>query len=260
MFINISDTKQIFLGRYKITIFYIEVEIMGNAFVYMFEDKNFGIKFFCVFALVSIALLVGNLQNNNSTLISIIISSLGGIITLGYFIECIKSVKTSFNKIHLPFIGINSVLVGIKASIGALLINAIAAFVSVFTLYIPTMIVALVSPALLSVFSDEYKIKSYFAFNKAAYIIREDFGKYFSTLLALIFYTTFVTTAMYLLLNKLGIKPEDLITGGQITLNIIAVSIFFAFVYTYNLYVFAFWIGDLYKMNRYDTEDEYFQR
>ncbi len=232
---------------------------MGNAFVYMFSDKTFGIKFFCIFLIVLVTLLIGNFSNNNPIMISGIIAGICGIITLGHFIECINSVKISIDKVYLPFISIKTLWVGIKASIGALLLNTITGIISIFTLYIPAITIALFSPALLSIFSDDYKIKSYFAFDKCFCIIKNDFWKYFITLLALIFYTTFITTGMFLLFNKLGIKPEDLLTSGNITLNIFTVAIFTAFVYAYNLYVFAFWIGDLYKLHRYDTEEEYFR-
>lgn len=230
---------------------------MINAFIYMFKDKTFGIKLFTVFILVTVSLIVGAIETEANMYISGIIAAIAGFLVLGHFAECIHAVKKSDDIVELPFIKPKTFVIGLKASIGAMLLNIFAGAISVFTLYIPALIVAICYPGLLSIFSDEYKMSSYFAFNKAFLIIKDDFGKYFLTLLVIIFYTTLITTAMFFILNTIGIKAGDLIANGQMTHNMFAVTVFVALFYTYNLYVFAYLIGDLYKLDKYDTDEEY---
>lgn len=230
---------------------------MANAFTYMFRDKTFGIKLFTVFVLVTVSLITGAVETEANMYVSGTIAAIAGFLILGHFAECIHVVKKSEDEIELPYVKPKTFIIGLKASIGAMLLNVFAGAISLFTLYIPALITAICYPGLLSVFSDEYKLSSYFAFNKAFLIIKDDFGKYFLTLLIIIFYTTLITTAMFFILNALGIKPADLFANGQMTHNMFAVTVFVALFYSYNLYVFAYLIGDLYKLDKYDTEEEY---
>lgn len=230
---------------------------MANAFIYMFADKTFGIKAFCIFILVTLSLLAGVFESTN-TLVSLLIAGVSGLLIFGHFYECINAVKKSENVVELPFLKPKTLLIGIKGGIGVMLLNIATGIVSIFTLYIPALFVALFYPAIISVFSDKYEISSFFKLNRAYLIIKEDFGKYFLTLFILIFYTTLITTAMFFILNALGIKPVDLVTYGNITHNVLSVTLFTALFYTYNLYVFAYLIGDLYRYDRYDTDEEYY--
>lgn len=230
---------------------------MANAFNYMFEDRTFGIKAFCIFILVTISLLAGVFDSKES-FIPLIITGVSGILIFGHFYECINSLKNIDETVTLPYLKPKTFWVGIKGGIGAMALNIAVGFVSVFTMYIPAIIIALSYPAIIAVYASDYKISSFFALHKAFFIIKNNIWKYIITLLILIFYTSLITTAMFIILNALGIKAIDLVTNGHLTHNIFSVTLFMSLFYTYNLYVFAYLISDLNRIKNCDIKEEKF--
>lgn len=230
---------------------------MANALNYMFQDKSFYVKASIIFIITAISFVLGIMQNTIGIILSSIIGGILGMVILGYFYSCVHAVKNSDFDISLPNVDpFSALFTGFKATVGIFILSLAFGILSVFLFYIPIIILLFIYPAIVNVFASDYNLSSFFAFNKAFAVIKSDFGKYFVTLFQLVVFFTISGLIMFFIFGILGIAKGVGALNNIPTQSAIILSLVFASIYTYSIYVVAYLIGDIYKLDQYDIEEK----